>query len=181
VTKRTTPAAPSNPQGRREQWRTPLPHSRAPHASLGYILTETEIHSVIQTLAVKSKIAASGIQALVNLYEGLRPLTTASNSACVGSVLCYGAEAWWPGRHRTSQSITGEQKLVSNGVAAQLGRLDQVFRGALLETIPVYRTTQAAALHREAAIPPMELLLDQRRRALSVRVHQLDYQHPLQC
>ncbi|ODM21120.1 hypothetical protein SI65_04173 [Aspergillus cristatus] len=36
-----------------------------------------------------------------------------------------------------------------------------------------------AVLHRESAIPPMELLLDQRRRSLAIRVHQLDTQHPL--
>ncbi|EYE90099.1 uncharacterized protein EURHEDRAFT_430444, partial [Aspergillus ruber CBS 135680] len=57
--------------------------------------------------------------------------------------------------------------------------LDQVLRHALLGTLPVYRTTRTAILHRESAVPPMELLLDQRRRNLAIRIHQLDTQHPL--
>jgi len=40
-------------------------------------------------------------------------------------------------------------------------------------------TTRKAILHRESAIPPVELLLDQRRRSLAIRIHQLDTQHPL--
>lgn len=43
----------------------------------------------------------------------------------------------------------------------------------------MYKTTQTAALHREAAIPPMELLLDQRQHSQAVRVHQLDSHHPI--
>lgn len=134
----------------------------------------------IQTLAAKAKLAANGIQALANTVRGVKaPLLRQTTIACVVSVLCYGAEAWWPGRHRPRQSISGEQKLVSNGVAAQLACLDQVLRSALRGNLPVYRTTQAAALHRETAIPPIELLLDQRKQALSVRVHQLDTRHPV--
>lgn len=70
-------------------------------------------------------------------------------------------------------------KLISNGVAAQLACLDQVLRRALLGALSVYKTIQTTALHRESAIPPMELLLDQRRRSLAIKVHQLDTQHPL--
>lgn len=61
--------------------------------------------------------------------------------------------------------ISGRQKLISNGVGAQLACLDQELRNVLLGTLPVYRTTRTAVLHQEATIPPMELLLDQRRRA----------------
>ncbi|ODM15661.1 hypothetical protein SI65_08895 [Aspergillus cristatus] len=132
------------------------------------------------TLAGKAKQAAGGIQALANTVRGVKaPLLRQATVACVVSVLCYGAESWWPGRHRSRQSISGEQKLVSNGVAAQLACLDRILRCALLGSLPVYRTTQTAALHRESAIPPMELLLNQRQQALAVRVHQLDTRHPL--
>lgn len=95
------------------------------------------------------------------------------------SVLCYGAEAWWPGRRRSRQDLSGRQKLISNGVGAQLACLDRILRSALLGTLPVYRTTRTAVLHRESAILPMELLLDQGRRSLAIRIHQLDTQHPL--
>jgi hypothetical protein len=58
-------------------------------------------------------------------------------------------------------------------VGAQLACLDRVLRSALLGTLPVYKTTQRAALDRESAIPPMKLLLNQRRRGLEVRIQQL--------
>ena len=133
-----------------------------------------------QTLAAKAKLAANGIQALANTVRGVKaPLLRQATIACVVSVLCYGAEAWWPGRRRLRQDLSGRQKLISNGVGAQVACLDQVLRNALLGTLPVYRTTRTAVLHRESAIPPMELLLDQRRRSLAIRVHQLDTQHPL--
>ena len=133
-----------------------------------------------QTLAAKAKLAANGIQALANTVRGVKaPLLRQATIACVVSVLCYGAEAWWPGRRRLRQDLSGRQKLISNGVGAQVACLDQVLRNALLGTLPVYRTTRTAVLHRESAIPPMELLLDQRRRNLAIRIHQLDIQHPL--
>ncbi|ODM20665.1 hypothetical protein SI65_03718 [Aspergillus cristatus] len=133
-----------------------------------------------QTLAAKAKLAANGIQALANTVRGVKaPLLRQATIACVVSVLCYGAEAWWPGRRRLRQDLSGRQKLISNGVGAQLACLDRVLRSALLGTLPVYRTTRTAILHRESAIPPVELLLDQRRRSLAIRIHQLDIQHPL--
>lgn len=123
-----------------------------------------------QTMAAKAKLASDGIQALANTVRGVKaPLLRQATIACVVSVLCYGAEAWWPGRNRIRQDRSGRQKLVSNGVGAQLACLVRVLRSALLGILPVYRTTQTAALHWESAIPPMELLLNQRRHGLEVR------------
>lgn len=133
-----------------------------------------------RTLAGKAKQAAGGIQALANTVRGVKaPLLRQATIACVLSVLCYGAEAWWPGMNRLAQDSLGRQKPISNRVSIQLACLDRVLRNALLRVLPVYKTTQTAALHREAAIPPMELLLNQRRRGLAIRVHKLDTRHPL--
>lgn len=80
---------------------------------------------------------------------------------------------------RPAQDSSGRQKPISNRVSIQLACLDRVLRSALLRVLPVYKTTQTAVLHREAAIPPMELLLNQRHHGLAIRVHKLDVQHPL--
>jgi hypothetical protein len=78
-----------------------------------------------QTLAAKAKLAADSIQALANTVRGVRvPLLHQATIACVVSVLCYGAEAWWPGQKRIQQDHSGRQKLISNGVGAQLACLD---------------------------------------------------------
>ncbi|ODM16230.1 hypothetical protein SI65_08326 [Aspergillus cristatus] len=133
-----------------------------------------------RTLAGKAKQAAGGIQALANTVRGVKaPLLRQATIACVVSVLCYGAEAWWPGMKRPAQDSSGRQKPISNRASIQLACLDRVLRSALLRVLPVYKTTQTAVLHREAAIPPMELLLNQRRRGLAIRVHKLDTRHPL--
>ena len=133
-----------------------------------------------RTLAGKAKQAAGGIQALANTVRGVKaPLLRQATIACVVSVLCYGAEAWWPGMNRPAQDSSGRQKPISNRVSIQLACLDRVLRSALSRVLPVYKTTQTAVLHREAAIPPMELLLNQRRRGLAIRVHKLDTRHPL--
>ena len=133
-----------------------------------------------RTLASKAKQAAGGIQALANTVRGVKaPLLRQATIACVVSVLCYGAEAWWPGMNRPAQDGSGRQKSISNRVSIQLACLDRVLRSALLKVLPVFKTTPTAALHREAAIPPMELLLNQRRRGLAIKAHKLDTQHPL--
>lgn len=125
-------------------------------------------------MAGKAKLAAGGIQALANTVRGVKPLLLRQATiACIVSVLCYGAEAWWPGQRSLEQNKTGEWKLTSNGVTAQTACLDQVLQSALLGTLPVYKTTQTATLHQESAIPPMEILLDQRRQALTTGVHQV--------
>ena len=179
VRREITPSAQSTPQ--RVQWRSSLPHPMGATRWLGiWFDRKLNFKAHARTLAGKAKQAAGGIQALANTVRGVKaPLLRQATIACVLSVLCYGAEAWWPGMNRLAQDSLGRQKPISNRVSIQLACLDRVLRNALLRVLPVYKTTQTAALHREAAIPPMELLLNQRRRGLAIRVHKLDTRHPL--
>ena len=130
-----------------------------------------------RTLAAKAKQAAAGVRSLANTVRGTRAhLLRQATVACVISVLCYGAEAWWPGRFRPRPRNQGS---ISNQVDSSLSCLDRVLRDALRGTLPVYRTTPIPALHRETAIPPMGIILDQKRASARLRVSRLDSRHPV--
>ena len=128
-----------------------------------------------RTLAAKARQTAAGIKSLANTVRGASTrLLRQATVACVISVLCYGAEAWWPGRHRPRN-----QTYISNRVDSALSCLDRVLREALRGTLPAYRTTPIPVLHRETAIPPMEIILDQKRAAARLRASRLDSRHPI--
>lgn len=129
-----------------------------------------------KVLAARAKRTVAGIKALSNTTRGVRAsLLRQATIACVISVLCYAAEAWWPGLTRPGRPGS----TISNKVATQASHLGKILREALLGTLPVYKTTPTAALHRETAIPPIEVILDQRRLGLSARARRLDDRHPL--
>ncbi|ODM17527.1 hypothetical protein SI65_07202 [Aspergillus cristatus] len=69
--------------------------------------------------------------------------------------------------------------MVSNQVDSSLSRLERVLREALWGTLPVYRTTPIPAIHRETAIPPMEIILDQKRASARLHASSLDNCHPV--
>lgn len=130
-----------------------------------------------RTLAARARQTAAGIRSLANTVRGTRAhLLRQATITCIISVLCYGAEAWWPGRNRFRPRNQGT---VSNRVDSSLSHLDRVLRDALRGTLPVYRTTPIPALHRETAIPPMEIILDQKRSAAKLRAFSLDNRHPV--
>ena len=130
-----------------------------------------------RTLAAKAKQTAAGVRSLANTVRGTRAhLLRQATVACVISVLCYGAEAWWPGRYRPKPRNQG---FVSNRADSALSHLDRVLRDALRATLPVYRTTPTPSIHRETAIPPMEIILDQKRASARLRIARLDNRHPI--
>ena len=89
-----------------------------------------------RTLAAKAMQSAAGIRSLVNTVRGTRAnLLRQATVTCVISVLCYGAEAWWPGRSRPKPRNQGS---ISNQVDSALSCLDRVLRVALRGTLPVY-------------------------------------------
>lgn len=94
--------------------------------------------------------------------------------SCILPVLTYGAKAWWPGLARLRKS-----KLLPNGVNAALSHLDGTLRQAIRGTLPIYRTTPTPILHREAAVPPMELILNYQRALAHLRTARLDDRHPV--
>lgn len=128
-----------------------------------------------RTLAAKARQTAAGIKALANTVRGASALLLRQATvACVIPVLCYGAEAWWPGRHRAQK-----QTYISNRVDSSLSCLDRVLRDAIRGTLPVYHTTPTPVLHRETAIPPMEIILDQRSASARLRAYRIDNRHPV--
>ncbi|KAL1952888.1 hypothetical protein VTO42DRAFT_4058 [Malbranchea cinnamomea] len=129
----------------------------------------------VDTMAVKARQVAGGIQALSNTVRGAPvQLLRQAVQACMLPILCYRAEAWWPGKSRV---VGGGE--ISNRVDSLMERLDLVLRQAIRGALPVYWTTPIAALHRELEIPPIKLALDHRHAALAARIKGLDKRHPL--
>ena len=58
-------------------------------------------------------------------------------------------------------------------------KLEVVQNNALRGTLPFYRTTPIPALHREAAIPPIQVTLDHKAALSAARIKRLDARHPL--
>ena len=54
-----------------------------------------------------------------------------------------------------------------------------MLREALQETLPTYCTTPISVLHWETAIPPMEIILDQKHASARLRAHRLNNCHPV--
>ncbi|KAL1952609.1 hypothetical protein VTO42DRAFT_4689 [Malbranchea cinnamomea] len=126
-------------------------------------------------MAAKARHVANSIRALSNTVRGAPvQLLRQAVQACMLTVLCYGAEAWWPGSSRTERG-----KEVSNQVTSRVNQLDLVLRDALRGVLPVYKTTPIPALHREIGIPPMKLVLEHRCVVFAIRIKRLDSWHPL--
>jgi hypothetical protein len=112
----------------------------------------------IAVMVVKAKYTAAGIRALGNTIRGApAQLLRQAVQACVQPVLCHRIETWWPGSSRKQKG-----KILSNRLEGLLRKLDTVQNEALRGALPVYRTTPAAVLQREAAILPVRLALDYR-------------------
>jgi hypothetical protein len=129
----------------------------------------------VATLAAKAKRTTMGIRALGNTVRGapLRLLRQAVQS-CVQTVLCYGAEAWWPGTCRMQKG-----RKVSNRVDGLVHKLDTIQNEALRSALPVYQIFPIAALQREAAVLPLHIALDHRAVLAAARIKRLDNRHPL--
>ena len=107
-------------------------------------------------MAARARQTAAGIQALANTAQGVKAsLLHQAVISCVLPILTYRVDAWWPGLARSCGS-----RLTSNGVNSTLSHLESTLRQAIRGTLPIYRTTPIPILHREAAIPPLELTLN---------------------
>ena len=128
-----------------------------------------------RAMAARARQTAAGIQSLANTARGVNArLLRQAVIACVLPVLTYGAEAWWPGISRAHKT-----SFISNGVKSALAHLGNTLRYAIRSILPAYRTTPIPILHRESAIPPMELILNHQRVLAHLRNTRLDNQHPV--
>ena len=94
--------------------------------------------------------------------------------ACVLSVAMYGSDVWWQGTHKLSH-----RGLIRCRNAGLVEMVERIITMAIRVALPVFRTTPNVALHREAGIPPADLLLEGMRLRQSARLHRLDNAHPL--
>ncbi|KAI0998079.1 hypothetical protein K3495_g10111 [Podosphaera aphanis] len=104
---------------------------------------------------------------------GPGPMTTFVRTVILPTVL-HGAEVWWPGRTRATN--TGETR---NSCGKQLAAIDNAIMAGIRATIPTWRTMPTVALRRETGIPPAHVLLEEKRLANSARIRRLDINLPL--
>lgn len=132
----------------------------------------------IETLAARGRRLVNGIKALSNTVRGAPPLSVRrAIQACVIPTLTFAAPTWWQGYTRPSR--TNPHQTVNSGLKTLCQKLEVELNNGLRAILPVYRTTPSAALHRETAIPPVHLLLDQCIALYSLRLNRLDPRHPL--
>lgn len=128
-----------------------------------------------RTLASKALKVSHALSSLGNTTRGAPPhLLRRAVDSCVLPIVYYASESWWPGRSR--QGPTGR---ISNRVDSLLQQLSKVVLASARATLPVYRTTPTAILHRESGLQQPEIALDGRALAATVRLRRLDPRHPL--
>jgi ribonuclease HI len=122
----------------------------------------------IQKWINKSKRVTGMLCGLSQTGRGLAPhLARRAVQACTIPVLFYGAEVWYP-RRRT---IAVQKKITD--------KLNAALRCAMKAVLPIWRTFPTSAMHREAGIPPAEIILQQIQQRQAVRLGTLDECHPL--
>ncbi|CCU81551.1 endonuclease/reverse transcriptase [Blumeria hordei DH14] len=129
----------------------------------------------VRILANKALVVANALRSLGSTLSGAPPkLLRQAVTACVLPIAYYGAETWWPGLTRAFSPT----RTVSNLVKGHLSLLQKVVRTSARAILPVYRTTPASALYREAGISPPEIALDSKLRQAPLRIHRLYPRHP---
>lgn len=118
---------------------------------------------------------------LVKLYHHSATRPTVSPNllqraaiACVLPVAYYGSETWWPGRSRLES-----RGRISNSIDSLLQQLSLVILYSARATLPAYKTTPTASLHRESGLLTPEIQLNARATAATIRIRRLDKSHPL--
>ncbi|KAL1956834.1 hypothetical protein VTO42DRAFT_6784 [Malbranchea cinnamomea] len=97
----------------------------------------------VDTMAAKARQVAGGIQACSNTVRGAPvPLLRQAVQACVLPILCYGTEAWWPGKSR----VVGGRE-ISNRVDSLVERLGE----PAVRLDYTYRSTTSRARPRQEA------------------------------
>ncbi|KAL5614700.1 uncharacterized protein BROUX77_000537 [Berkeleyomyces rouxiae] len=144
---------------------------------LGFWLdSKLSFNKHVETWSTKGRKAANFLRSISNTQSGVPPaMARLAVIACVIPTAMYGAETYWPGLHRTSSR--GNQ--VSTRAKHLANRIEGTLRVAMRAVLPVWKTTPSSALHREAAIAPALLLLENKRQRLAARWTSLDPAHPL--
>ncbi|KAL5596400.1 uncharacterized protein BROUX77_007084 [Berkeleyomyces rouxiae] len=144
---------------------------------LGFWLdSKLSFNKHVETWSTKGRKAANFLRSISNTQSSVPPaIARLAVIACVIPTATYGAEAYWPGLHRTSSR--GNQ--VSTGAKHLASKIEGTLRDAMRAVLSVWKTTPFSTLHREAAIAPALLLLENKRQRLAARWTSLDSAHPL--
>jgi hypothetical protein len=126
----------------------------------------------------KALKTANFLRSLNKTQKGSPPNAVAKAAkACVLPVALYSIKAWWPGE--TRQSKNNPTKLVNTGVSNLMEKIDKPFRTAAQASVPVWKTTNIAVIHRESGFPRAKLALAQARLRMATRFTCLDRNHPV--
>jgi len=130
----------------------------------------------VDTWAAKAARTTEHLRRFCNSQRGV-PVNLAVKAikSCTLPILMYGADEWWTGPSRPSSGGTRRFRHAQGLV----NKVDTALKAATKAAIPVWRTAQTAALHRECGIPPADLLLHETRLTLATRISSLDELHPL--
>jgi hypothetical protein len=129
----------------------------------------------VRILAAKALAVGNALRSLGKTTRGVPPIfLQRAVTACVLKKGYFAAETWWPGRTRTVRN-----KRISNTVESHIHLLRKVVLTSARAILPVYRTTQAAALYREARLRPPEIELNLISQTFAARTARLDPRHPL--
>lgn len=129
----------------------------------------------VQIQAAKAMKVAHALRCLGNTIRGVSPrLSRQAAFACVLPIVHFGAETWWPGKHRIKSG-----KEVSNKVGTHLNIIDKVYLAVARSILPVFRTSPSSSLLRETGLSPAEITLNNISQRAALRIRRLDRYHPL--
>ncbi len=150
--------------------------STAPLRWLGvYFDRKLRFKQHVQILSAKALVVGNALRSLGKTTRGVPPiLVQRAVTACVLKKGYFAAETWWPGRTRQTGS-----KRTSNQVDSHLRLLEKVVLASARAILPVYRTTQTAALYMESRLRPPEIELNLIAETFAARTARLDPDHPL--
>lgn len=129
--------------------------------------------------AAKGMAVAAHLRRLNKTVIGSPPhLVRQAVKTCILPTALYGAEAWWPGES-TLTWRNKKPKETKHRCGQHMKLLTKVLHMGLRAILPAYRTAPISALHREAGIPPVSIILEDVRLRKALRIQTLDPRHPL--
>ncbi|KAJ8066801.1 hypothetical protein OCU04_004188 [Sclerotinia nivalis] len=140
-----------------------------------YFDRELSFKPHVQVLSTKALTIANAVRSLGRTTRGIPSiLLQRAITACVLKKCYFAAETWWPGRTRKR----GLNLTISNQVDGHLKLLNKIVLISARAILPVFRTTNTAALYKESNLMPPEIELNLISQSFAARTARLDPKHP---
>ncbi|KAM4066292.1 reverse transcriptase (RNA-dependent DNA polymerase) [Hirsutella rhossiliensis] len=110
----------------------------------------------VEKWTAKAQAVAYHLKGLTNTNRGPYQVRSESVRACIEPQLFFGAEAWYPGM--TCPRWNKPAKEGPSRIRHLIRRMDKSLNTAMRAILPVWKTTPLSARHREAGIPPSQVL-----------------------